>query len=660
MGDQALEFGPALAADLTREYVPERLRALQAEIEQLRLQAARVADTNAYAAEIVAELEEARRLLEERNRTLIEQKQVIAEALEKSEAATRAFAGAAMGIAITDLEGRFLHVNEALCRITGYSDGELASTNMQAITHSEDLFANRKLLGRLLAGEIPSYIIETRYIRQTGETVWIRNSVSLQHSRGKPVSLINLIEDITETRNAHERLSYQATHDLLTGLPNRRLFADRLEQVLACSRRREDMVALFYFDLDGFKLVNDTLGHAFGDSLLQKVVRRLRGRVRECDTLARMGGDEFTLIVGGLANPDSIRSTAEKLLSAFQSPFILKGYELFVGASIGVSVFPQDGKDVSALLRNADAAMYEAKRTGKNRIQFFTPRMSEAVVERLELETHLRSAVAKDELILFYQPLYALTTNQLVRFEALLRWQHPRLGLIPPSKFIPIAEESGLIVPIGNWVLREACSQAASWAGGPLERVRIAVNVSGLQFARSDFQETVAATLAETGLEASRLDLELTETFLMRDFDDAASKLASIRGLGVSISIDDFGTGYSSLNYLCRLPADSVKIDGTFLRHLSSSLKSRTLVETMIALAHGLGMRVVAEGIETAEQLEVVREMGCNEVQGFLLGYPSANTVCPSTSALENRDLPCLRDAPLVVAINSQNDLSYS
>jgi diguanylate cyclase (GGDEF)-like protein/PAS domain S-box-containing protein len=588
----------------------------------LRNIAGQVTEANALASRVITELAETRQELEQRERALLEQSQLFHDAVERAEACQRAFAGAAMGIAVIDLNGRFTHVNAALCRLTGYSAAELYETAFGALTHPDDVPANVQLLQQLMEEDAFGLVAECRLVRRNGDTVAVRNSISLQLSKGRPANIIVLVEDISEQKRAQQQLAHQATHDLLTGLPNRRLFADRLEQSLASARRHGWLVALLYIDLDGFKLVNDTMGHSTGDVLLQRVVRRLASRVRETDTLARMGGDEFTLVAGELTDMAAVHVLADKLLGSFRTPFQLKGYELFVGASMGIAVYPQDGEDVNALLRNADAAMYEAKRRGKNRYQAFTPDMSDAAVERLELENNLRAALDRSELVVYYQPQFSLTTNRVVRFEALLRWNHPRLGLISPDKFIPIAEESGLIIPIGDWVLHEACRQIREWSAASLRGIKVGVNVSAVQFGRADFVASVAQALENTGLEPERLELELTETFVMHDFEESESKIIQLRKLGVGVSIDDFGTGYSSLNYLQRLPIDAVKIDRSFVRDIASSNKSRSLMQGMASLAHSLGMRVVVEGVETPEQLQIIRSLGCDEVQGFLLGRP--------------------------------------
>lgn len=425
-----------------------------------------------------------------------------------------------------------------------------------------------------------------------------------------------------EQRHLMDQLAYQAHHDGLTALPNRVLFEERLKQAIIAARRSGSMVGLLYLDLDRFKLINDTLGHPTGDALLKQVAWRLAGCIRETDTLARISGDEFTVITTSIEDAQSARRVAESLLDAMRDPFQLEGQEIFMTASIGLSVFPQDAQDGETLLRNADSAMYRAKNRGKNGYQQFAPEMNAAMLERLAVENYLRRALERDEFSLFYQPQFELETGRLVGQEALIRWRHPKLGMVSPDKFIPAAEESGLIVPIGAWVLNTACRQAREWqrSGFPLKAV--SVNVSAIQLACADFVDTVDGALAATGLDPRFLELELTESLVMRDMDEFSRKMATLRAIGVRISVDDFGTGYSSLSYLQRLPIDVLKLDRSFVEEFKKSSKGSSLVRAVVTMAHGLGMRVTAEGVETRQQLEAVHLSGCDKAQGYLLGRP--------------------------------------
>lgn len=425
-----------------------------------------------------------------------------------------------------------------------------------------------------------------------------------------------------EQRNLIEDLAHQAGHDPLTHLPNRYLFEDRLQQAIRMAGRGQERVGLLSIDLDRFGAVNDLLGHRAGDALLEQVARRLEGCLRKSDTLARTGGDEFTLVLPALSGDWAVVRVAEKLCSALAGESLkVQGHELFVTASFGASLYPDDAPDAAGLEKNATDAMYRAKAQGGNGVQAFTAEMSRASRERLETETLLRKALEREELRLDYQPQYSLRTGALAGAEALLRWHNPVMGAVSPGVFIPVAEESGLIIPIGAWVMREACRQRVKW-GAAMADSRVAVNVSALQFARADFISEVEKALAETGIDPQLLELELTETIIMRDVDQTARKMACLRELGLSISMDDFGTGYSSLSCLQRLPFETVKIDQSFVREIRLATDRPPLIQSMIGLTRALKKRVVAEGVETAEQLQALMDMGCEIGQGYLLGRP--------------------------------------
>lgn len=424
-----------------------------------------------------------------------------------------------------------------------------------------------------------------------------------------------------EQRHLTDKLAYQAQHDALTGLPNRALFEDRLHRSLAQARRQGWLAAVLFVDLDRFKQINDTLGHPVGDSLLQHVARRLEGCIRRNDTLARMGGDEFTVLLTELRDQQYVLTVAQKLLDALQAPFQIDAYELFITASIGVSVYPRDGKDAATLQRNADSAMYRAKNRGKNNYQLFVPEINASALESLEIENALRRALENDEFQLRYQPQVGIDGG-LTGLEALLVWNHPKLGIISPTQFIPVAEECGLIGPIGSWVLKQACSQAAEWRRAGLPPVKVAVNVSATQFTRAGFADVVAGILKETGFDAGSLELELTESVVMNNVEESNRQMSRLRTLGVCIAIDDFGTGYSSLSHLRNLPIDTVKIDQSFLGELESEPNAMPLLRAIVALAHSLNLSVVAEGVETEQQLEALRQVGCDRIQGYLTGEP--------------------------------------
>jgi len=422
-----------------------------------------------------------------------------------------------------------------------------------------------------------------------------------------------------EQRKFTERLEFQARHDSLTGLPNRAYFIELLEKALEEARERSAILAVLFIDLDRFKQVNDTLGHTMGDRLLKEVGGRLRRLLTEDDLAGRMGGDEFTIVMTHQPDEQTAIQASQEFLKAFRAPHRIDGNELFVTASIGLSIFPRHGITASELLRNADLAMYHAKNGGKNDLELFLAEDHVLDLERLQLENALRSALANHEFELLYQPLVNMD-GSVEGLEALLVWRHPIHGTISPRQFIPIAEETGLIIEIGSWVIRQACAQGAEWLKSGYHSVRISVNVSALQFERRDFVQTVATTLALSGFPAQCLELELTESYIMRDLPHYVRRMSQIRDLGVSISIDDFGTGYSSLSYLNKLPVDSLKIDQSFLRGLQEPEGSLPVVQSIVRLAHSMNLIVVAEGVETTAELDLVRVLGCDKVQGHVYG----------------------------------------
>jgi diguanylate cyclase (GGDEF)-like protein/PAS domain S-box-containing protein len=434
-------------------------------------------------------------------------------------------------------------------------------------------------------------------------------------------------------------LVQQAHHDALTRLPNRVMFEERLQEAINHATRTDQPMAVLFVDLDRFKLVNDTLGHTLGDTLLSQVSQRLQAPLRLTDMLARMGGDEFTIIMSELRSPEEATAMAHRLLDVLRQPFDLDGYELFISASVGISMFPRDGRDAATLLRNADSAMYRAKDQGKNGFQVFAPEMSVRAREQLDVESSLHRALERGELSLYYQPQYDVESGQMVGLESLIRWQHPKLGVVLPGTFIPSAEESGLIVPIGDWVLDEATSQHRRWQKAGYAPMTVAVNVSARQFQHPQFVESVANALAKSGLDPGLLELELTETMVLQDIDKLAPRLNEVRELGVRIAIDDFGTGYSSLNYLQRLPFDTLKLDKSFVDEIKSGSCAAPLIESIVGMTHNLGMLVTAEGVETEAQLETLRRVGCDRMQGFLLSKPlpaeSAELLFTSGASLE-------------------------
>jgi len=423
------------------------------------------------------------------------------------------------------------------------------------------------------------------------------------------------------TARKQETLYRLAHHDVLTGLPNRLLFFDRLQQALSQAGRHDTLLGVMLLDLDRFKAINDSFGHTAGDALLQAVGRRIGECIRDGDTVARLGGDEFTILLQDIRQAQHAALVAQKIIEALQLPFLLNGYEVVVNTSIGIALYPHC-RDAETLLIHADTAMYKAKEEGGNGYRFYTDEMSSADMRRLSLETQLRKAIERNELVLHYQPQAEIVSGRLLGAEALLRWQHPEHGLIPPDEFIPLAEETGLIVPIGEWVLHTACAQNRAWQDAGLAPLRVAVNVSGRQFRRLDMLETIFRTLEDTGLDSRYLEIELTEGVLMQDTVVVVQTLHALNAMGILISIDDFGTGYSSLSYLKRFPIDMLKIDRSFVQDIVTDPDDTAIVQAIIAMSHSLGIKAIAEGVETREQLDFLRRHGCDAVQGYCLSRP--------------------------------------
>ena len=464
-------------------------------------------------------------------------------------------------------------------------------------------------------------------VSRSGEEHAIRASAApLRNRRGTITGVVLSISNVSEARRLVQQMAFQANHDSLTKLPNRYLFQDRLEQAILRSRRGQEPLAVLFVDLDHFKRVNDSLGHAAGDTILCDVASRLEGCVRAEDTVARLGGDEFVVLLEGLSHPDLASVVAHKAIQALLPPFAKEGHEFFLTCSVGIAVFPRDGDDGQTLLKNADTAMYRAKEQGRNTFRFFTAEMNVQILERLSLEHDLRYALKRRQLRLRFQPQLDLATGRLVGVEALLRWLHPDRGFIAPRDFIPLAEDTGMIVPIGEWVLRRACSRAVRWQAPDRDPLRIAVNISARQFLRSDLVGIVAQVTRESGLAPGCLELEITESLLMPDVEGAISTLGALKAMGVKIAVDDFGTGYSSLSYLRRFPLDRLKIDRSFVREISTDSDAAAITLAVIAMAHSLRLHVLAEGVEKPEQLAFLRANQCDEIQGYLISRPLSSS----------------------------------
>jgi diguanylate cyclase (GGDEF)-like protein/PAS domain S-box-containing protein len=532
---------------------------------------------------------------------------------------------AAVGICHVAIDGLFIHVNPQLCKMLGYDSSELLTMSFREISHSDDAEATAAERQRLHSGEIASFKAEKRYVKKNGAIIWVNLTVSLNRDElGNPLHDISIIEDISDRKRVEERVWFLANHDELTGLSNRTQFVELLEARIEAAARDDDAFALFFIDLDRFKVINDSLGHEAGDILLREVARRLSSVVRKSDVVGRIGGDEFVMIINTTADADVPASVARKILQAQMQSVELHGQNYHVSASIGIARYPEDGMDGQTLLRNADTAMYLAKEQGRNGYRIFSPDIAPMSVETLTLERHLRLALSKEEFRIHYQPRVDLSTGLIRGAEALLRWWNHELGTVTPAQFIPIAEEIGVIVPIGQWVLYNACRQNMDWQSRGLPAIVMAVNLSARQFADPELIDNIIDVLDKTGMSPELLELEITESLLVRDVDDVVRRLRAIKDLGVRLAIDDFGTGYSSLAQVKRFPIDSLKIDRSFIRDIAENQDDKAISQTIVALGHTLGAIVVAEGVETEEQYEYLKSIGCDELQGFYFSKPCA------------------------------------
>lgn len=528
-------------------------------------------------------------------------------------------AAAQVGIFVLQ-DQRFKFVNPFLAGLLGYSEEELIGRMgpLDVVTSEYHGLLVEKMALHAAGSPGPAYELEI--VRKDGShfPATILGAPALID--GRPASVGTLL-DISVQKAAEQRIRELADYDVLTGLPNRRLLRERFDQLVAAAERDKEELAVIFLDLDHFKRVNDSLGHSVGDDLLCEVARRLDSVVRRVDTLARLGGDEFIFAMPGFHSA-AAADVARRLIDVFSRPFEVGGHELTVTPSLGISIFPHDGYDLETLLRNADTAMYQAKEIGRNAFRFYSSEMNSKSLDRLLMESNLRRALSQNEFVLHYQPLVNLESGLIVGVEALIRWLHPELGLIMPDRFIHIAEETGLINPIGDWVLCEACRQAQAWVEQGLPAMAMAVNVAPVQFRQSGFIEVVAGALATSGLEPGRLELELTERTVMHDADINMGTLSALHRMGVELSLDDFGTGYSSLAYLKRFPVGKLKIDRSFVNDLETDPDDWAIASTIVSMGRSLRMTVLAEGVEKAEQLALLRKMGCDMAQGFLFSRP--------------------------------------
>jgi diguanylate cyclase (GGDEF)-like protein/PAS domain S-box-containing protein len=547
------------------------------------------------------------------------------EALRETERRYRSiFENAVEGIFQSTADGKYLAVNPALARMYGYDSPEQLIANLKDIQNQVYVDTRRRAdFMRMMDKDGIVTNFESRVFQRDGGIIWIsENARAVRNDEGELLFFEGTVEAITERKLHEAEIQFQATHDALTGLPNRTLLYDRLQQAVLNVQRYGNLVAVVFVDLDQFKYINDSLGHQIGDQLLRTVANRLKFCVRDCDTVARQGGDEFVLVLTNHVSEESITETMQRILLTVAKPWFVNGMELQVTCSMGVSLGPNDAQDAETLLKNADAAMFRAKELGRNNFQYFAAEMNSSVTDRLELLSSLRRAVACNDFVLHYQPKVNMLTRKLVGAEALVRWCSPHGVLVSPAQFIPLAEETGLILPIGEWVLRTACAQNVAWQRAGLPAVPISVNLSPRQLARENMVEMITRVLQSTGLAPHLLELEITENVVMRDVEKSFATLAKLKELGVKISIDDFGTGYSSLSYLKRFPVNTLKIDQTFVRDIATDQDNAGIVQAIISLGHVLKLNVLAEGVETEDQYRFLLANGCDEMQGYLVSRP--------------------------------------
>ena len=533
------------------------------------------------------------------------------------------------GVVLFDGDIRFTFAGSSTQHIIGYSEQELLGRSLFDFVHPREADAARATFAAMIESPNQELHGELRFRHKEGRWVWLEGfSQNLLHEPSVGAIVLNY-RDVTQRKETEKQLEYRAHYDSLTGLPNRLLFRDRLVHSLEQAKRNKAGVAVMYLDIDHFKLVNDALGHSFGDRLLGEIARRLQSALRASDTISRIGGDEFSVLLPEVTSAEAVAGVAGKVLHSLARPFHVEGHDFFVTASIGIGCHPADGDDAETLLKCADAAMYRAKELGRNQAQLFTASMNERYVRRLALEQHLHHAIERDQLELWYQPVFDRARRRYVCVEALLRWRDPVRGLVPPSEFVGLAEETGMIVPIGAWALRTACRQLRDWRAQGLS-LRMAVNISAVQLQQRDLIGQVRDALAESGVPAEMLQLEITESAAMQNFELTMEMLRELRAMGVGVSVDDFGTGQSSLTYLKHFPIDTVKIDKEFLREVTSDETAAAIVSYVINLAHTLQLKVVAEGVETEEQYTFLRHYACDQMQGYLFAKPlPASEVVP-------------------------------
>jgi diguanylate cyclase (GGDEF)-like protein/PAS domain S-box-containing protein len=527
----------------------------------------------------------------------------------------------------TDIDCNIDYLNIAAEKITGWSREEAHGKPINQvfnIIHSTTRKPAFSPIGLVLQTDKPRVLAaDTLLIKRDGTEIAIEDSTSPIHNwDGQLTGVVIVFHDVSAAKAMAAKIEHSAHHDFLTNLPNRLLLNDRIAQAISLANRHHTQLAVLYLDLDNFKHINDSLGHSTGDKLLQSVTKRLKECVRDSDTVSRQGGDEFVILLAETKNNEAAALSAQKILDSLQAMHTIGKSQLHITTSIGISVYPADGLEAETLLKSADTAMYYAKEKGRNNYQFFIAEMNTKAVERLIIESNLKLALEKQQFILYYQPKVNLNTGQMTGAEALLRWQHDKWGEVVPNIFVPVAEDSGLIVPIGHWVLQQACTQAKIWQDAGLPEITIAINISAQEFLQKDFVASVRAVLVETGLEARFLELEITESVLMRDAEFSRAILMQLKKMGIKLAVDDFGTGYSSLSYLQRFPIDVLKIDQSFVQNIESANDDGIIVSAIISMGNSLKLKVVAEGVETPSQLAFLKARRCEEGQGYFFSHP--------------------------------------
>jgi diguanylate cyclase (GGDEF)-like protein/PAS domain S-box-containing protein len=562
-------------------------------------------------------------------RYAVERKSMQEELFEEKERAQVTLNSIGDAVICTDISGNITFLNPIAERMTGWSREEAAGRPVAEVFRIVEA-TSRKTTPNVMEmaitqNRIMHLLPNCILIQRDGFEIPIEDSAAPIHDReGKAIGVVIVFHDVGSARTMAMQMAHSANHDFLTGLPNRRLLNDRVNQAILSTARNMKKVAVLFLDLDGFKHTNDSLGHSIGDRVLQSFAKRLVDSVRASDTVSRQGGDEFVVLLTEVENSEGVAITARRLLQVGAEPHTIDQHDLYVTACIGVSIYPDDGLDAETLIKNADTAMYQAKETGRQSYQFFKPVMNVRAVERQSIEGSLRRALERQEFALHYQPKINLSTGEISGAEALIRWTHPTRGVVSPAQFIPVAEDCGLILPIGNWVLLEACKQARNWLDSGLPLGTMAVNISAMEFRNENFLEGVFAILKDTGLDPASLELELTESVLMKRAEASASILQALRAKGVRVAVDDFGTGYSSLSYLQKFSIDALKIDQSFVRRITTAPDETTIVTAVISMARSLKLRVVAEGVETLNELKFLQAHQCDEAQGYYFSRPVA------------------------------------